>query len=68
MSTAHTYILPLQDRPTRVEQRLRSLQAEVALHPNGWKKKLALADLYYAIGRWAEAIDVYTQILQKRPR
>ena len=62
-----TFILPLRDKPTRVEQRLRSLQSDVQRYPTGWKKRLQLADFCYAIGRWEEAIDGYYQVIKKRP-
>jgi len=63
-----TFILPWRHKPTRVKQRIRSLQRDVQRHPTGWKRKLELADLYYAIGRWQEATQAYSQILNKRPR
>lgn len=63
-----TFILPLRKKATRVEQKIRSLQAHIQRHPTDWKKKLQLADLYYGIGRWQEASEGYREILEKRPR
>ncbi|MGB0386840.1 MAG: sigma-70 family RNA polymerase sigma factor [Ardenticatenaceae bacterium] len=68
MPTERTFILPLRNKPTRVAQRLRSLQAKVQRHPTGWKRRLELADFCYAIGRWEEAIDGYREVIKKRPR
>ncbi len=67
MPTERTFILPLHNKATRVAQRMRSLQAEVQRHPTGWKRKLELADLYYAIGRWQEAIEGYREVINKQP-
>lgn len=57
----------LDRKPSRQQQRLRTLRKYVAQHGNGWKKRLALADLLYQTGGWAEAVEGYRHVLQKRP-
>lgn len=54
-------------KPSREQQKIKTLRKYVAQHGNGWKKRLALADLLYQTGGWAEAVDGYRHVLQKRP-
>lgn len=57
----------LDKKPSRQKQKIRTLRKYVAQHGNGWKKRLALADLLYQTGGWAEAVEGYRHVLQKRP-
>ena len=57
----------LDRKPSRQQQKIRTLRKYVAQHGNGWKKRLALADLLYQTGGWAEAVEGYRHVLQKRP-
>lgn len=52
----------------REEQKLRTLRAYVAAYPNGWKKRLALADQLCKQGEQAEAVIIYEQVLAKQPQ
>ncbi|MFN8491633.1 MAG: sigma-70 family RNA polymerase sigma factor [Caldilineaceae bacterium] len=52
----------------REEQKLRTLRAYVAAYPNGWKKRLELADQLCKMGMQAEAVVVYEQVLEKQPQ
>jgi len=58
--------LPLAERPTRVHMRLAALRKYVARHDNGWKKRLELALLLFALGRWTESIDECQAVLARR--
>ncbi len=53
--------------PTRQRQKMKTWRAYVRRHPRGWKKRLELADLLYAIGDWQEAVEGYTRVLEMRP-
>lgn len=57
----------LDRKPSRQQQKIRTLRKYVAQHENGWKKRLALADLLYQTGGWEEAVEEYRHVLQKRP-
>ena len=57
----------LEDKPTRQHQNIETLRKYVQRHPGGWKKRLELADLFYSMGRWEEAIKAYQQVLEKQP-
>ena len=54
-------------RPAREHQKIATLRAYIRRHPNGWKKRLALADILYETGAWCEAIESYRAVLHKRP-
>jgi len=54
-------------KPSREQQKIRTLRKYIAQHGNGWKKRLALADLLYQTGGWAEAVEGYRYVLQKQP-
>lgn len=52
----------------REAQKLRTLRAYVVAYPNGWKKRLALADQLCKLGEQAEAVVIYEQVLAKQPQ
>lgn len=54
-------------RPAREHQKIATLRGYIRRHPQGWKKRLALADLLYETGAWSEAMDSYRAVLHKRP-
>ncbi|NEP11289.1 MAG: tetratricopeptide repeat protein [Symploca sp. SIO2C1] len=60
--------LALTSKPTRQQQRLKKLRKYVQQHPSGWKKRLELAELLYAIGDWDQAISEYHQVLNQQPK
>lgn len=62
-----TFYLPLPDKPARVEQKLKKIQKYLKAHPNGWKKRLQLANLLYSIGHWEDALDCYRQVQTQQP-
>lgn len=45
-----------------------SLLHYISLHPGGWKRRLELAQMLYAIGIWDQAEKEFRRILKKRPR
>ncbi|MGB7441395.1 MAG: tetratricopeptide repeat protein, partial [Coleofasciculaceae cyanobacterium] len=59
--------LVLDDKPTRTDQKLKTLSNYVQQYPSGWKKRLKLADLLYQMGRWPEAVEEYRQVLGREP-
>jgi RNA polymerase sigma factor (sigma-70 family) len=62
----HHYLI-LDHKPTRQQQKLETLRAYVQQHPDGWKKRRALADLLYTMGQWQEAVAAYQQVVRQRP-
>ncbi len=42
--------LILDEKTTRIDQKLKTLSEYVQQYPSGWKKRLELAHLLYAIG------------------
>ncbi|MGB5971354.1 MAG: tetratricopeptide repeat protein [Spirulinaceae cyanobacterium] len=63
----NTYIV-LDRKPTRQEQRLKTLSRYIEKHSSGWKKRLELADLLYEMGQWSKAILQYNQVIQAQPQ
>lgn len=60
--------LVLERKPTRQEQKLKTLRQYVAKYSSGWKKRLELADLLYEIGQWSQAVLEYKQVLKAQPQ
>ncbi len=60
--------LNLDHKPQRQEQKASTLQKYVDEHPNGWKKRHALADIRYTMGQWEEAIAAYRDVIRRHPR
>ncbi len=60
--------LVLDQKPTRQDQKLKTLSQYVQKYPSGWKKRLELADLLYAIGSWEQAVEEYRQVIERQPK
>ena len=60
--------LGLEQKPTRQEQKLKTLTQYVQQYPSGWKKRLQLADLLYGIGNWDRAVEEYRQVIERQPQ
>jgi tetratricopeptide (TPR) repeat protein len=58
----------LEGRPTRQEQKIITLSKYVQNYPQGWKKRLELADLLYEMGNWQEAVAEYRQVIERQPQ
>lgn len=58
--------LSLYRYPTRLEQKLNKLQKYVERYPNGWKKRLELADVLVGMGHIEQAVENYQEVLVKR--
>jgi RNA polymerase sigma factor (sigma-70 family) len=58
----------LNHKPTKPHFRIKTLGMYVQHHPQGWKKRLELANFLYAVGCWEEAIQDYRQVLERQPR
>ncbi len=57
----------LNQKPMREQQKLKTLIKYIEEHPSGWKKRLELADLFYEMGKWQQAVDEYQQVIQRQP-
>ncbi|WYM02855.2 MAG: tetratricopeptide repeat protein [Gloeotrichia echinulata CP02] len=60
--------LVLNEKPSRQDQKLKSLSKHVQEHPQGWKKRWELAELLINIGHWEQAIDEYHQVIERQPQ
>jgi tetratricopeptide (TPR) repeat protein len=58
----------LKVRPSRQRCRVKTLQKYVNDYPGGWKKRMELAELLYAMGNWDQAIAEFLLALEKHPR
>jgi tetratricopeptide (TPR) repeat protein len=58
--------LVLDSKPTRIDQKLKTLSEYVQQYPSGWKKRLELANLLYAMGRIEQAVEEYRQVIDRQ--
>jgi tetratricopeptide (TPR) repeat protein len=60
--------LVLEEKPARLEQKFITLSKYIQKYPQGWKKRLELADLFYEMGNWQQAIAEYYQVIERQPQ
>lgn len=60
--------LVLDEKPTRQDQKLKTYRQYVQKYPQGWKKRLELADLLYGMGNWQQAVEEYRQVIERSPQ
>ena len=60
--------LILNKKPTRQEQKYKSLNKYINQHSSGWKKRLELANLLYETGKWSEAVLEFERVTVAQPR
>lgn len=60
--------LVLDEKPNRQDQKLKTLSKYVQKYPQGWKKRLELADLLSGMGNWQQAIAEYRQVIERSPQ
>jgi tetratricopeptide (TPR) repeat protein len=60
--------LVLEEKPARQQQKLVTLTKYVQKYPQGWKKRLELADLLYQMGTWQQAVTEYRQVIERQPQ
>ncbi|MCT7956721.1 tetratricopeptide repeat protein [Laspinema palackyanum] len=58
--------LVLDEKPARIDQKLKTLSEYVQQYPSGWKKRLELANLLYALGRIDQAVEEYRQVIDRQ--
>lgn len=63
-----TVNLVLDEKPARQDQKLNTLTKYVQKYPQGWKKRLELADLLYSLGSWHQATEQYQQVIERQPQ
>lgn len=66
--TEMSYYAALSSRLTGPRLRAETLEKYIGKHPYGWRKRLALANLLYAQGRWHDAIDEYRLVVYRHPQ
>jgi tetratricopeptide (TPR) repeat protein len=60
--------LVLEKKPTRQEQKLKTLSQYVQQYPSGWKKRLELANVLSIMGYWERAVEEYRQVIERQPQ
>ncbi len=58
--------LVLEKKSARQEQKLITLNKYVQKYPQGWKKRLELANLLYEMGKLPEAVIEYQQVIERQ--
>lgn len=58
----------LKSKPIRQEVKIKTLQDYIARYPGGWKKRLELAEIQYAMGEWDQAVSGFHQVVEKHPQ
>lgn len=58
--------LVADSKPTRQDQKLKTLSEYVQQYPSGWKKRLELANLLYEIGQIEQAVEEYRQVIDRQ--
>ncbi|WP_460205371.1 hypothetical protein [Scytonema sp. NUACC21] len=58
--------LVLDEKPTRQDQKLKTLSQYVQQYPSGWKKRLELANVLYAMGRWEQKKSSLQNVERKK--
>ena len=58
----------LDCKPSRQEQKIKTLRKYVRQYPQGWKKRLQLAQLLCSVGDWEQAVEEYSQVIERQPR
>ncbi|MDB9475908.1 tetratricopeptide repeat protein [Dolichospermum circinale] len=53
-------------KSARQQQKIITLNKYIEKYPQGWKKRLELADLLYEIGNWSQAIIEYNQVIERQ--
>ena len=59
--------LVLDEKPIRIDQKLKTLSQYVQQYPSGWKKRLELANLLFARGDIEQAVEEYRQVIERQP-
>lgn len=58
----------LKSKPIRQEVKIKTLQDYIARYPGGWKKRMELAEIQYAMGEWDQAISGFRRVVEKHPQ
>jgi tetratricopeptide (TPR) repeat protein len=58
--------LVADSKPTRQEQKLKTLSEYVQQYPSGWKKRLELANLLSEMGQIEQAVEEYRQVIDRQ--
>jgi RNA polymerase sigma factor (sigma-70 family) len=58
----------LRRKPGRYKARLKTLKEYVTKYPGGWKKRLELAEIFYALGDWYRAVKELSQVVGVHPQ
>ncbi|WP_239005386.1 tetratricopeptide repeat protein [Gloeothece citriformis] len=60
--------LIVSEKLARQQQKLITLSKYVEKYPQGWKKRLELANLLYEMGNWQQAVTEYYQVIERQPQ
>ncbi|MGB5595899.1 MAG: tetratricopeptide repeat protein [Crocosphaera sp.] len=60
--------LILEEKSARLEQKIITLSKYCQKYPQGWKKRLELANLLSEMGNWQQAVTEYHQVIERQPQ
>jgi tetratricopeptide (TPR) repeat protein len=55
-------------KPYRLEMKVKTLQQYIARYPGGWRKRLELAEILYALGQWEQAVKEFERVVAAHPQ
>ncbi|MFO0174592.1 MAG: tetratricopeptide repeat protein [Aphanizomenon sp.] len=58
----------IEEKSARQQQKIITLNKYIEKYPQGWKKRLELADLLYETGNWQQAVIAYNQVIVRQPQ
>ncbi len=58
----------LKSKPIRSEVKIKTLQEYINRYPGGWKKRMELAEILYAMGEWNRAVTELRRVVDKHPQ
>ena len=58
----------LTRKPFRLEVKVKTLRQYIAQYPGGWRKRLELAEILYALGQWDQAVQEFGRVVEKHPQ
>ena len=58
----------IEEKSARQQQKVITLNKYIEKYPQGWEKRLELADLLFEIGNWQQAVIEYNQVIEQQPQ
>lgn len=58
----------LKSKPIRSDVKIKTLKDYIKRYPGGWKKRMELAEILYAMGEWDRAVTELRRVVETHPR